>query len=135
MWRRETTTPQLVEIRVSYTRSTKPTIGQHLPGRYLASVAVATAATSGATAGTAPTSPSSRPAQIIRRVGLVSTLLDTLREPADPPVLVLVGRRQQQHLAGVVRVVVQLARRQRVVVVHVLLVQLEATPGGRKQLA
>lgn len=64
--------------------------------------------------------------QVVRRVGLVSTLLDTLGQSAHPPGLVLIGGRQQKHLPGMVGVMMQLTRRQRVVVVHVLFVQLEA---------
>lgn len=66
--------------------------------------------------------------QVVGRIGLVSTLLDTLREPTHPPGLVFVGRSQQEHLARMVRVMMQLTRRQRIVIINVLFVQLETTP-------
>lgn len=82
-----------------------------------ATVSVATATATGAAA----------LLQVVGRIGLISTLLDTLRESTHPPGLVLVGRCQQEHLAGMVRVMMQLARGQWIVIVHVFFVKFEAT--------
>lgn len=81
-----------------------------------ATISVATATATGAAA----------LLEVIRRVGLVSTLLDTFGQPAHPPCLVLVRGRQQEHLARMIGIVMQLTRRQRVVIVHVLFMQLKA---------
>lgn len=80
--------------------------GGALPGRYLAACIGAVV--------------------VGRRIGLVSTLLDTFEQAGNPQRLFLGRHRQQQHVPGAARIMIEFARRQQIILIHMLLVDLVA---------
>lgn len=80
--------------------------GGALPGRYLAACIGAVV--------------------VGRRIGLVSTLLDTFEQAGNPQRLFLRRHRQQQHVPGAARIMIEFARRQQIILIHMLLVDLVA---------